>query len=172
MFYHQNPNPYLIVSTLTFLAPLSIAAQLDATHTQNAFVFLLVASTAYHATKHPVLYYIDQAAVNYLVIRSFIDGYAGGAASFTVSISVNLACFYLYMYGRKTQGLIWSPSFPVATASHVFMHCLVAAGYSCLLYLAEGTAREAIHDVAAELGRAQGLVVVDDGAEKEHFIES
>jgi hypothetical protein len=149
MFYHQNPNPYLVASTLTFLAPLSMATQLDMIQTQNAFIFLLVASTTYHATKNRVLYYIDQAAVNYLVVRSLIDGYMGGAASLTVSISVQVVCFYLYMYGRKTQGLIWSPSFQVATATHVFMHCLVAAGYSCLLYLAEGTAREPIHDVAS-----------------------
>jgi peptidoglycan biosynthesis protein MviN/MurJ (putative lipid II flippase) len=148
MFYHQNPNPYLVASTLTFLAPLSIAVQLNDTHTQAAFTFLLVASTAYHATKHPVLYYIDQIAANYLVIRSFLDGYRGGAASLAISISVNLTCIYLYMYGRKTQSLIWSPSFEVATATHAFMHCLVAAGYSCLLYVAKGTDREPIQDGA------------------------
>ena len=138
MFFHQNPNPYLVASTLTFLAPFAVATRIQNTETQYAFICLLCASTCYHATKYRALYYVDQLAVNYLVLRSFIDGYAGGSASLTVSIAVNLICFYLYMYGRMTQGLIWSPSFKVATASHALMHCLVAAGYTYMLQLAEG----------------------------------
>jgi hypothetical protein len=136
MFYHQQPNPYLVTSTLTFLLPLSVALQTGNVETQRAFLALLVVSTSYHATKYRPLYYVDQIAVNYLVLRSFLDGYAGGPASLSISVAVNLICLYLYTYGRLTQGLIWSPSFKVATTTHALMHCIVAGGYTCLLRVA------------------------------------
>lgn len=172
MFFHQNPNPYLVASTLTFLAPLAVATRIHNMETQYALIFLLCASTSYHATKYRPLYYVDQVAVNYLVLRSVLDGYAGGASSFAISVSVNLICFYLYMYGRATQSLVWSPSFKVATAAHVFMHCLVATGYTCMLQLAEGADSKPIYDIAGELGSAQRLIVVNHGAKEKHFIDS
>jgi hypothetical protein len=135
MFYHQDPNPYLVASTLTFLVPLHAAAQLELWQTQLVLSALLVASTSYHATKNGLLYYADQAAVTALVWRSVVDGLNGGPLCTGIAIGVNAACVYLYYYGRIRQTLIWSPQFVTATASHAGMHLLVAGGYTLLLTL-------------------------------------
>jgi hypothetical protein len=134
MFYHQSPNLYLVFSSLLFLIPAHYSSRVEklwsTTYVLNG---LVIASSAYHLTKHHVLYYIDQGAVIALFARSIIDGYYGGNRCITISATINLMCFYLYYYGRITQSLIWSPSFLEATASHVFMHSIVVVGYSALI---------------------------------------
>ena len=134
MFYHQAPNPYLVLSSLLFLAPMYSAYHIqELWATMVALGGLIIASTSYHMTKNGVLYYIDQGAVIILFLRSIIDGLGGGDGCLTISVAVNSACFYLYYYGRLYQGLIWSPDFFVATASHACMHILVAGGYIALI---------------------------------------
>ncbi len=134
MFYHQSPNPYLVFSSLLFLVPSyysSWSKQLWLT--TYALNGLVIASSAYHLTKHHVLYYIDQGAVISLFARSIIDGYYGGTTCIIIVSLTNAICFYLYYYGRLTQSLIWSPSFLEATVSHVCMHSIVMVGYSVLI---------------------------------------
>ncbi len=134
MFYHQDPNPYLFLSSLLFLLPMYAAQPIQELWlTRAALGGLVCASASYHATKNGTLYYIDQAAVFVLFLRSIIDGLRGGGGCLTIAFAVNGTCGYLYYYGRVTQGLIWSPNFFVATASHVCMHLLVALGYSSLI---------------------------------------
>jgi hypothetical protein len=134
MFYHQSPNPYLVISSLLFLIPAHYAHDVEQLWpTTYALRGLVIASSAYHLTKHHVLYYIDQGAVITLFIRSIIDGLYGGPTCITISMAINLMCIYLYYYGRLTQSLIWSSSFHEATASHVFMHSIVVVGYSALI---------------------------------------
>ena len=134
MFYHQDPNPCLVLSSLFFLSPLYAALQIQELWlTRAALGSLVVASASYHVTKNGTLYYIDQAAVFVLFLRSIIDGLRGGGGCLTIAFAVNGTCFYLYYYGRLYQGLIWSPDFVVATASHVSMHLIVAGGYVALI---------------------------------------
>ena len=134
MFYHQSPNPYLVTSTLTFVIPLYYANLLQIWSTQYVFGSLIIASSAYHMTKHPLLYYTDQCMVAALIYRSIIDGLAGGHICTSITAFINILCGYLYYYGRLKQSLIWSPDFYTATASHACMHSLVAIGYTTLLY--------------------------------------
>ena len=134
MFYHQSRNPYLVLSSLLFLAPMYSAYHIQELWvTTAALGGLIVASTSYHMTKNGVLYYIDQGAISILFLRSIIDGLRGGSGCLTIALAVNGTCFYLYYYGRLYQGLIWSPDFFVATASHACMHLLVAGGYIALI---------------------------------------
>jgi hypothetical protein len=134
MFYHQDPNPYLFLSSLLFLLPMYAARPIqELWMTRAALGGLVVASASYHATKNGTLYYIDQAAVFALFLRSIIDGWLGGGRCLTIALAVNGTCGYLYYYGRVTQGLIWSPDFFVATASHLSMHLIVAGGYVALI---------------------------------------
>lgn len=132
MFYHQDPNPYLVSSSLFFLWPLYSALQIqELWGTAATLGGLVIASSSYHATKNRALYYIDQGAVSLLFLRSIIDGVSGDCL--TIAVAVNCICFYLYYYGRMRQTLIWSPDFFIATASHAGMHLIVALGYVCLV---------------------------------------
>jgi hypothetical protein len=131
IFYHQDPNPYLMASSLLFWIPLQEAIRRGRRWTVYTLSLLIPASLAFHATKHPALYALDQAAVYALVACSWYDGYHGDALLITTT--VNAASFYLYMWGRLSQSLIWSADFQEATAAHILMHALSALGYTWLL---------------------------------------
>jgi hypothetical protein len=147
MFYHQDPNPYLFLSSLLFLLPMYAAQPIQELWMTRAVLGgLVIASTSYHATKNSTLYYIDQAAVFALFLRSIIDGLKGGRGCLTIALAVNGTCCYLYYYGRLHQGLIWSPDFFVATASHISMHLIVIVGYIALI--TQYTENLKIRDVA------------------------
>jgi hypothetical protein len=80
MFYHQDPNPYLVLSSLFFLSPLYAALQIqELWMTAAALGGVVIAAASYHATKNGTLYYINQTAVGLLFLRSVIDGLWGGA---------------------------------------------------------------------------------------------
>jgi hypothetical protein len=133
IFYHQEPNPWLIASSLLFLLPALEARRQHVAATATTLLSLSIVSALYHLTKNPVLYYLDQLAVLAIVSRSIVDGLKGGGASLQICVAVNAGSFVLYYVGLATHGLIWSPNFWVATGSHAFMHIGVAGGYQLLL---------------------------------------
>jgi hypothetical protein len=132
-FYHQEVNPYLVASSLLFLLPILTVRRLHLAATAHTLLSVAVISTAYHATKNPILYWVDQAAVGNLVWRSVVDGWKGGGTALRISAAVNTGAFILYYVGRATGSLIWSKEFWFATASHATLHIGVVAGYLQLL---------------------------------------
>ena len=134
MFYHQDPNPFLVASSFLFLIPMQLAAPLKLWTTQAVFWNLILSSASYHATKNRALFYIDQVACYALVACSIKDGYYGGNGTLSMTVSINLACAYLYYYGYTYQCLIWSPDYRVATAAHMGMHLIGSLGCTAALY--------------------------------------
>jgi hypothetical protein len=145
MFYHQEPNPVLVASTLTMVIPMTIAAAKQIWPTYASFLFLTSASTVYHLTKNPMVYWADQLGCYLISIFSLLDGWNAGTLALTISISTNLIVGYLYHYGRSRQSMIWSKDFWEATTAHFGMHILVTLGYILVLWLHPGTGRQAIH---------------------------
>ena len=133
IFYHQEPNLYLATSSILYSIPLYAAILADQYLTFCALALVIPTSIVYHSTKHPIAYYLDQIGVYSVVFCSWYDGYRGGPATLCISFLSNAASFYLYMWGRKTQSLIWSPDYRIATASHVLLHAVSALGYTALL---------------------------------------
>ena len=138
IYYHQEPNPWLVASSFSFLVPYWMCRSHPAgpRATQSPLLALIAASAAYHATKDPVIFYLDQIAVWTFAWRTLQDGWRGGQKSWAVAAVSNTTTFVVYYYGRYTQSLLWSPEYAVATAAHMGFHIWVAAAYCLLLRVA------------------------------------
>ncbi len=133
MEFKNQPNPYLVLSSLLYIVPLYAANQANIQIAKSAFSLLLPASIAYHATRHPIIYYIDQVGVYSVVVGSWIDGYNGGQISSFYAILSNIISFYLFFWGKMTGTLIWSNSYFISTTSHALLHAASAIGYTFLI---------------------------------------
>jgi hypothetical protein len=133
MEFVNKPNPYLVLSSLLYSIPLYNAIQMHIPIATYAFSLLLSTSIAYHSTRHPILYYIDQVGVYSVVFGSWIDGYNGGQIASVYAILSNVICFYLFFYGKMTGTLCWSNSYAISTASHAMLHASSAIGYTFLI---------------------------------------
>jgi hypothetical protein len=133
MLSKSQPNPWLVASSLIYSIPLYAAIHANIQIATYAFSLLLPASIAYHATRHPVVYYIDQVGVYSVVVGSWFDGYYGGPVPSFYAVLSNVISFYLYFWGKYSGTLIFSSSYSISTASHAMLHAASAIGYTLLI---------------------------------------
>lgn len=125
----MQPNPWLIGTSLAFLLPLGYTLRHRQTLVMAAALWLVViVSTIYHATKDPILFWIDQLAVFTLGLSALYFGLKQGGAPLLITVIVVAGCAAAYYGGWLFDSLIWSEHFTTATASHALMHLWVIGG--------------------------------------------
>ena len=125
----MQPNPWLIATSLAFLIPLGYTLSDRRTFILAGALWLVViVSTLYHATKDPVLFWLDQVAVFTVVLSALYFGLKQGGAPLVIMGIVGAGCALMYYGGWLFDSLVWSEHFATATASHALMHLWVIGG--------------------------------------------
>lgn len=133
----MQPNPWLIATSLAFIIPLVYGIYKRAYILVAGVLTVLVCSTLYHSTKDPVLFWVDQISVIYLITALLLYSYQKlrwiGISMVTAGILLNSV---LYYYGWFTKSLVWSEEFKTATTAHATMHLATNIGVCFLTYCA------------------------------------
>ncbi len=125
-------NPWLMATSATFVVPYVAAARVGAPMLAASSLALALVSSLYHATKDPVLFWVDQIAVFFLAAATLIHGYRYNTIIISCTfIGLNMVLYYIGWY---LTHLVWSHDFMVATTSHAFMHLWTIFGVCILIY--------------------------------------
>jgi hypothetical protein len=118
----MNPNYWLALSSLTFLAPAIVSYNTN-NYTLSYLYFILVpVSSAYHATKYQYLQLLDYTiahSAHLLGIYTIIPGGWTAFYYYWLWFSYN---FTIYYYGYITKTMIWNPDLNAATPWHMSFH--------------------------------------------------
>lgn len=117
-------NPYLILSSTSFIIPVTLTAYNHQWLAYSASLFILMSSLLWHSTKHPTYLIIDQTMCYYLT--SVYLYYAARYGILYVGIPISTYSFIIYHYGHYTKSLAWSPDTDQANMWHSTIHFAVA----------------------------------------------
>lgn len=128
-----EPTPQLVASSCLFAIPLTLAAVQGAWINYAIMLNVLLSSAAYHSTKHPWLYVLDQASILFTGVRALTL-----LPWYTKETYVSSLVFFGYgylidIYGRKHSVLMWNPSKKVQLFYHILLHVIFTAHTSCVI---------------------------------------
>ena len=133
-------NPWLMATSAAFVVPYIVAARGGVPLLATSSLALAAVSSLYHATKDPVLFWVDQVAVFSLATATLIHGYRYNTIHISCTfIGLNIVLYYI---GWCLTGLVWSHDFIVATTSHAFMHLWTIVGVYILIYASRACSAE------------------------------
>jgi hypothetical protein len=124
----------LVYTSFLFLIPCFYAYQKNHTAASTILASLTGTSVIYHTYKHPLTYWLDQAAVYITVFSSFVYGYNGGFAVCMIPTLGNLWNTYVYFYGHRNKSLVFHPDSKIGDFWHGTIHLISAVSYLLLLY--------------------------------------
>ena len=118
-----RPNPFLVLSSLCFVVPITINAFKHQWMLYSINMGILMASSLYHATKYPPLFYVDATLGYFLTFLHFYHSLLFGYGFITLP---GIAyCLLMFWYGYLHQCFVWHPSLLYATIWHLSMHGVV-----------------------------------------------
>jgi hypothetical protein len=118
-----QPNPYLVLSSILFIIPATLAAYKKLWVEYIACIFITLISSIHHATRLPITYFLDKIACYYLIYIFYIS-------------SKKINKIYIWMIGAA-YGLIvyhisyifnimiWNEVYYISTLWHVSMHLVI-----------------------------------------------
>jgi hypothetical protein len=118
------PNYSLIVSSISFIIPITLTAYNHQWLAYSASLSILMTSLLFHSTKHPTYLIIDQATCYYIVAVYLY--YAARYGVLYIGIPITSYSFLLYHYGHYTKSLAWSPNIQEANMWHSTIHLAVS----------------------------------------------
>lgn len=118
----MEPNYWLVTSSFLFVAPGILCYQLNLPVLSMIYFLVTCTSSAYHATKHPMLLWADLSLlhINHLSTVSYIVW--GGLVSMPAYFAWLLYAVIVYYYGHTTSSFVWDPNRSVATFWHITLH--------------------------------------------------
>lgn len=123
VLHAMKPNPYLVLSSISFVIPTTVAANYRIWNLYAIFLYMTVVSSIYHATKYPPLLYLDYPGCYTLV---FVVGYETYKIQkfreFIFSCSV---CAILFWGGYFTKRFVFSENYMEKTITHCMLHIIV-----------------------------------------------
>lgn len=128
-----QPTPQLVASSALFAIPLTCAAVRQNWINYACILNVLLSSTVYHATKHPFLYFFDQAAILLAMGRaiSLMPWYP--PLTHCSSLVFFGTCYMLDIYGRQHQVLMWNPCKKKQILYHILLHVAFTVHTSCVI---------------------------------------
>jgi len=131
----MNPNPYLVLSSLSFLAPSVVAYQTKNLDLAALYMMIWVISSTYHATKDPYLVYVDYLLAQVTHGITVYRILPGGYVTMPYYSCWFMYTFFIYCYGYMNQVLIWDPDLDKATPWHMSLHVSVGLMGSYTFYI-------------------------------------
>lgn len=119
----MKANWWLVGSSLFIYGP-AVASYMVEDYPRTAYyTTVATVSVVYHATKHPVIFWIDFATANSMVITVIPVIFSRWYMVPSWAVVVAYASFVFY-YGHAKRDLIWHPDPRIATSFHVSLHWL------------------------------------------------
>jgi len=124
-----QPNPWLVATSLLFCIPTTTTAYYRQWLAYSASLFLMLASSIYHATKYPPLLIVDKIACYYLTATNLY--YTIQHGELLVPVCSSLYCIIVFHVGYLTKRFVYAEDKVAALRWHISMHLVVM---SAVLY--------------------------------------
>ena len=118
-----QPNPYLVATSLLFFIPMTNAAYYRQWLSYSASLFLMLASSIYHATKHPTLLIVDKVACYYLTATNMYFAIQNG--HFLIPASGCAYCTLVFHIGYLSRRFVYDDDKAISLRWHISMHLVV-----------------------------------------------
>ena len=122
----MEPNPWLVVSSLAFLAPAFTCYMTNNYYLSVIYGVVTFVSSTYHATKYPYLLYIDYPLSQIAHVLTLYRIIPGGWASMPYYSGWLSYAIFIYYYGYKYKIMVWNPDLEMATPWHMSLHISTA----------------------------------------------
>ena len=130
----MKPNPYLVLSSFSFLAPAIVTYRVHRPNLTFLYITVWLVSSLYHATKNPSLVYIDYSTAQLTHAATVYYIIPGGYASMPYYFCWLFYALVIYYYGYQNQTLIWDPDLNKATPWHMSLHLSISIVTSYCVY--------------------------------------
>ena len=127
----MKPNYWLCLSSLSYCFPCVMCFRLGHPYLAGVYGLVVTASTSYHATKYPIILYIDIPLAHLahgLTLYKIVIGGLKSMIPYSFWLTYTVITYY---HGYKTNSLIWNPDVQKATPWHAGMHILTSF-FTCL----------------------------------------
>jgi hypothetical protein len=148
----MTPNYWLVLSSLSFLAPAIVSIQLQYYEIATLSFLISFVSSWYHITKNPLILYIDYPLNQLSHITILYKIIPGGMRSMPYYFIWLLYVITIYYYGYINKKLVWDPDVNAATPWHMSLHVMSALTTSYTLYRRANQASQHLRSVAAHTG--------------------
>ena len=123
----MKPNYWLVLSSLSFLGPVVICYQTNNYYLSGIYCMVTLVSSSYHATKNPIILYIDyplNQLAHIITFHRILDGGWASLPYYSIWLSYVL---FIYYYGYSHKIMTWNPDLEKATPWHMSLHISTAA---------------------------------------------
>jgi hypothetical protein len=131
----MEPNYWLVLSSLTFLAPAIVSYNTNNYAVSYVYFTLVPVSCLYHSTKYQYLQYLDYTFAHSAHLMGIYTIIPGGWFAFYYYCLWFSYNFTIYYYGYITKTMIWNPDYASATAWHMSFHISSSIMFSHMIYL-------------------------------------
>jgi hypothetical protein len=129
----------LVLSSLSFACPYFVAISTGNIYSAVAWGCLTTTSTLVHITKKPYhlhgpgncigwLYSLDVVALYLCVVRSLIDGWAGGPIAFGMALTTIGYAGLMFYAGQRLDKFVYDSHLDMSILSHFTVHLLSSFG--------------------------------------------
>ena len=130
----MEPNYWLILSSLSLLAPAFVSYKTRIYDLSLLCVIVTVISSWYHYSKNPYILYIDYPLNQITHLTTVYRILPGGWASMPMYTLWLSYVVFIYYYGFVTHTLIWNPDLHAATPWHMTLHISTSVITSYTVY--------------------------------------
>ena len=123
----MKPNMWLVLSSLSFLAPAITCYKTNNTHLTVVYILVTTVSSTYHATKNQSLIYLDYSLSQLAHAMTVYTIIKGGWSSMPYYFVWLMYVVLIYYCGNLNKTLVWNPNLEEATPWHMSLHISTAA---------------------------------------------
>jgi hypothetical protein len=125
-------NPFLVLSSISFILPMTIAINKKYYLQYFSLLSLLLTSVLYHATKNNIIFWLDKIILYMTMILFLVDCHYSN--HIYLPIILNIYNIYMYFYGYMTEQYVFSNTYWISMLSHASLHIFNAISYSYILH--------------------------------------
>jgi hypothetical protein len=135
---HKRPEPILVISGLSYLLPLYVAATNNRLYDASTYGFLTLTTVGFHSTRNETFFKLDLIAMlNWLVRNGQLSLRCSNRSSRNVLIASLAYCFTSYALGKRHKIMSFDRDWNTQMFFHSLMHFSTA--YSSYLIMKDIT---------------------------------
>jgi hypothetical protein len=129
---HQIPEPFLVLTGLSYLVPTYMAYSRKRTYDTLTFLALTCTTIGFHGTRNEFIFYLDCLAIlNYLARGLWLAKSKRLALiSYVIAVTYSLVSYFV---GRYYKVMSFHPEWNIQMVYHGLMH--ISTAYSAYLVL-------------------------------------
>jgi len=125
---HMIPEPYLVITGMTYLMPAWLAWKSGFYYSLASNVFLCATTMSFHWFRSQWLFELDVAAVLNYVAYCSLNAYYAGPSAMGVWVFSTSYGVYSYFVGQQLSILSWDPDWNTQMFFHGLIHLSSAYG--------------------------------------------